>query len=597
MANTFEYIIKLRDQMSAGMEKLSGASHKALAATDKAIDKVTKASRTAGQSLKKITTPRRIIIRTNAIRMANKLVNKLGNSLDKVKNKLSGVGGKIAGWRKDFVKDLPGSHLLSNPLTLAGGAIAGMWAATQKAMKAGMQKMQLQVLTGKQVGAKLFQGLTKFATDTVFGSEVYGQATQMLANGINSSKILPYMKMLGDISMGDKNKLGQLSLAFAQVKAKGHLAGQELLQLINAGFNPLQTISRITGKGMDTLTKMMAKGKITFDMVRQSLKAATGPGGKFNNMLQKIASTPYGQLQNLQGQLEQMMIKIGNVFLPIASKFMQFISWIGEKMGPFLEPAVAILGGLAAGILALTAAQWLWNAAQLANPLTWIIGLIVGLIALIGYLIVKIDGWGSAWKHTVNGAKLIWKAFTFSAKNGWDTMVNLIMIGLNKIKEGWYKFKNVVGLGDKSANNKMLAQINADTESRKKAIVDGARKQAELVMRSANEFKKAFNSFSWDSKTSLGNVKNKITSKLGLPGVPGGVAAAGSGSPTASAKKTNTAIATGGTRNTTVHISIGNLVKEFKLTTGNLKETKEQIIDVVTDAMTRAVGMGASLGS
>jgi len=48
--------------------------------------------------------------------------------------------------------------------------------------------------------------------------------------------------MLGDVSMGDSNKLDGLSYAISQVKGAGVLRGQEKIQLENSGFYPLQQI-------------------------------------------------------------------------------------------------------------------------------------------------------------------------------------------------------------------------------------------------------------------------------------------------------------------------------------------------------------------
>lgn len=122
-----------------------------------------------------------------------------------------------------------------------------------------------------------------------------------------------------------------------------------------------------------------------------------------------------------------------------------------------------------------TAAQWLLNVALNANPVGLIIAGIVALIALIAFLILKIDGWGEMWQHTVEGCKLTFKLFVDYVKFYFSTMLNGLMLGLNAIKKGWYEFKNAVGIGDKSENDRMLADITADTEARKKAIIDGAR--------------------------------------------------------------------------------------------------------------------------
>ncbi|KMQ70242.1 tape measure protein [Chryseobacterium koreense] len=593
MTNAFEYVVSLRDKVSAIAQRVSDAVSGIKEKTDKATEGFAKVSDKAQAALAKISTGAKsaskdsnfLKFSVNELRAKLEEVNKVrfGTVLksefekatkeaEKLEQKIkrlnqgisgSGLGSKFAGWRNDFMESMPGANLMKNPIALAGAAVGGFWAATQKAMEAGKEKMKLQTLTGsKEIGGALYDGLTKFATDTVFGNEVYDMASQMLANGIHEGDVLPVMKELGDISMGDAQKLGSLSLAFAQVKGKGKLAGQELLQLINAGFNPLQVLSEKTGVSMSKLQEDMEKGKLTVNDVRKAMQLATGPGGKFHNMLNDVANTPYGQLEGLKGQLEQMMVKIGEVFLPIATKFMQFISWISEKMGPYLQPAVLILGTLAGALIAVSVAQWALNSAIWANPVTWIIAGIAVLIALISYLIVNISGWGNAWKTVVNNAKLNWEVFTSGAKLVWDGLVNGILIGLDKIKSGWYQFKNVVGIGDEAENNSILEQIANDTERRKEEITkakqDFDTKSAALKSGSKN----AFEQLSWQGK-SVSNIKDDLLSTIAPPkGIPGAKTDGKDGKDKLGKKGKSTAesIATGGTKHNYITLNIKELI-------------------------------------
>lgn len=83
----------------------------------------------------------------------------------------------------------------------------------------------------------------------------------MLSFGIAQDRIMPNIKALGDIAMGDRNKLNSLTLAFSQMTASGRLMGQDLLQMINAGFNPLSEISRKTGKSIGVLKRRWRKAR------------------------------------------------------------------------------------------------------------------------------------------------------------------------------------------------------------------------------------------------------------------------------------------------------------------------------------------------
>ena len=148
------------------------------------------------------------------------------------------------------------------------------------------------LLGSAEKGKKLFLEIQKMATLTPFTSSDLAQATStMLGFGVAEEKVLPLMKQLGDISMGNAERFQRLSLAFAQVSAAGKLTGQDLLQMINAGFNPLQEISKKTGKSLSELKDEMADGAISAKMVEEAMLAATSAGGRFEGGMIKASKT------------------------------------------------------------------------------------------------------------------------------------------------------------------------------------------------------------------------------------------------------------------------------------------------------------------
>jgi len=104
-----------------------------------------------------------------------------------------------------------------------------------------------------------------------------------------------------------------LTLAFAQSASAGKLNGQDLLQMINAGFNPLQEISEKTGKSMAQLRKEMEAGKIGIDQVKGAFVTATSEGGRFYQMNQKQSLTLAGQWSTLKDNVEVFLTKIGQL--------------------------------------------------------------------------------------------------------------------------------------------------------------------------------------------------------------------------------------------------------------------------------------------
>jgi len=142
--------------------------------------------------------------------------------------------------------------------------------------------------------------------------DMVGAVQMMTSFGIEAEKSISYLKAIGDISMGDSGKFNSLALAFSQMSSAGKLMGQDLLQMINAGFSPLEEISRKTGKSIGELKNEMSKGAITSKMVQDAFISATSAGGKFYGMASEGAKTLNGQISMLQESFDNMFNEIGS---------------------------------------------------------------------------------------------------------------------------------------------------------------------------------------------------------------------------------------------------------------------------------------------
>ena len=105
------------------------------------------------------------------------------------------------------------------------------------------------------------------------------------------------------------------------------------------------------------------------------------------------------------------------------------------------------------------------NAAMAANPVYWVIAGIIALAGVITFLAIKVKGWGTLWGAVVEFAKHSFLAYVETVKLQWTAMINSLMIGLDKIKEAWYKFRKAVGIGDENENDTALAKIAQDVKA------------------------------------------------------------------------------------------------------------------------------------
>jgi tape measure domain-containing protein len=352
MSNSLSFLLKLQDMLSPGLRTAVKVSNTASDQIQKQFDAMGVSGKKLGASVNEL---RARLDAINKVRFSTNIKSQFeaatrsANILEKQIAQMEGKSNKSSsGGGAGMWKSIVSGNLIAGAVGAIPGMIGGAITDTVgKAMEFGKTKKSFQVLTGDAAkGDALANELNKLQSDTILGTEVFKNAQTMLGFGVAADKVVPTLKMLGDISMGDAEKLNGLSLVFSQVKAQGKLMGNDLYQMINNGFNPLDEISRTTGKSMGELKQMMEKGQISFAMVENAMKTATGEGGKFHNMMQQIAETPAGKMAQLEGAWDNFKIKVGDALMPLASLAMDLVSKLlplAETIIPYITQGVSML--------------------------------------------------------------------------------------------------------------------------------------------------------------------------------------------------------------------------------------------------------------
>lgn len=292
---------------------------------------------------------------------------------------------------------------------------------TSNVIKARSEIQSLEVsfktLLGNEPKAKqLFGEIRDFAVKTPMQLNDLAKGAQtLLSFNYAADKVMPTLRALGDVSMGDAQKFQSLTLAFAQIQSTGKLMGQDLLQLINAGFNPLSVISEKTGKSIGVLKDEMAKGAISAKMVEDAFISATSEGGKFYGMLESQSKTLTGSLSNLEGAWNDMLNDIGTKTEGVMSDaislattcvqhyevFVKVLMSLAAAYGTYKAALMSVVVVEQARNLAdnirlvmmfrkelglLTAAQQAFNVTAMKNPYILLAAAIVGVItALVAF--------------------------------------------------------------------------------------------------------------------------------------------------------------------------------------------------------------------
>ncbi len=284
------------------------------------------------------------------------------NGLVAVGSQLKTIGTQITSVGKSM------SMYITAPLVAAGSVGIGFNSMMEQA------RISFTTLLGDaEKGKALVNELKAFADVTPFAvTDLTGSAQMLLSYGVAAEKIMPDIKMLGDVAMGNKDKFNNLSYAYAQIQAAGRLMGQDLRQLVNAGFNPLQVISQKTGMSLLDLKKKMEDGAISADMVTAAFKIVTSEGGLFYKGTESASKTFSGQWSTLKDTVNSALGEVvkplfeylTNTLLPkVIVKIKALQEWwikLGEKtqktiltfigVAAALGPLLVIVGQIAGGI-------------------------------------------------------------------------------------------------------------------------------------------------------------------------------------------------------------------------------------------------------
>ena len=229
------------------------------------------------------------------------------------------------------------------------GAVSGAFgAAVLSGVKYNSQMEQYITSFGTMLGSaeeatKLVNNLKEMGAKTPFETSDLAKASQtLLAFGTSAEDLLPTLQMLGDVSQGNKERFDSLTLAFAQVGSAGKLSGQDLLQFVNAGFNPLNEISKMTGESMAELKERMSAGGVSAEEVAEAFKHATSEGGQFYQAMEAQSQTFNGQMSTLK---DNAMSFIGELTLGVTNTLKDSVlptvnGWLEELQSAFTSNGV-----------------------------------------------------------------------------------------------------------------------------------------------------------------------------------------------------------------------------------------------------------------
>lgn len=175
-----------------------------------------------------------------------------------------------------------------------------------------------EVMLGSQeAAAKKVEELKTMAAKTPFEMADLAKGTQtLLAFNVASDESTDVLTKLGDISLGNSEKLDSLTRAYGKMNAAQKVTLEDINMMIDAGYNPLLNIQEKTGESMSDLYDRISDGEVAFSEIQEAISMATSEGGQFYQGMEKASQTTAGLISTLKDNAQAL---VGEVFQPISA--------------------------------------------------------------------------------------------------------------------------------------------------------------------------------------------------------------------------------------------------------------------------------------
>ena len=377
------------------------------------------------------------------------------------------------------------------------------------------------MLGSEEAAATKLSEIRKMAASTPFSLDDLTSGTQTLLQfGIAADDTTGVLQRLGDISLGNAEKLQTLTRAYGKMSSAQKVTLENVNMMIDAGFNPLNQICDATGESMSDLYKRISDGKVSFSELEAAVEAATSQGGQFYGGMLEASQTFSGRMSTLKDNvsaltgeltsglfaaLGELVVKLNEVvvsFLDSDEKMAQLKETIGIATAVVAAAGTAFLtykGYVAAttaievihtaattamtaahkaaeaGATGLAVAQAGLNAVFKANP----IGLVVAALAALAAGLVTAYKTSETFRNAVNSAFSAVKNIAQSAIGTVVDWINDLVAKIEGAAAALANLKNGIGAAADAYNSAYNNAINNYNQRKNAKQWDSSHKDLE----------------------------------------------------------------------------------------------------------------------
>ncbi|MBC1888036.1 peptidoglycan DD-metalloendopeptidase family protein [Listeria booriae] len=322
---------------------------------------------------------------TNMGKSSQQALNNTKNNVVDLRSKFGELGNGI-----NSMADKASSGIekgISKPLGAVKGVLLGIGASAGLAGLGGMvnagigrlsaiedAKLSLDVMMGDSGKAQKFMDqVLAFAKTTPYAfQDLATNSKNLLAYGMDPSKVVPTMKAIGDLAAASgkgSEGINTLSNSFGKMQVMGKVSMEQLNTVTEAGVPALKILANANNKSVKDMQKAISDGKVEStkaiaQMVEGIQKGSKGIAGEtvaLGGVMEKLKGTWKGSLDSMKSAITSTM---ATLFTPIKPHLQEGMKWfatqfkklpdmatnIGNELEPAIGPAKKIIGNIGSAI-------------------------------------------------------------------------------------------------------------------------------------------------------------------------------------------------------------------------------------------------------
>ncbi|WP_143392476.1 tape measure protein [Flavobacterium psychrophilum] len=402
MNNTIEFVVKMRDMMGGGLNRLSSTSQSAFSRMSASAQGMTNRNQVLGMSFNEL---QKKIQQVESSIKSSTIPSQIADArreLAALQRQSAGHAGNMGGGASAggtlgiggvAIGSMLGGFAMQAGSAIVGAVGSGVSAMITKSMEKEQAITGLTTFLGKQGATDAYKNIRQDADVTPFDTASLLEVNRALISaGINAKNARSdAMNLANAVSAvgGGNDVLSRMAANMQQIKTVGKATAMDIRQFGIAGINIYEMIHRSTGKSIAQVKEM----DVSYADLSKAIAMANSKGGIYDGAMAAQSQTMSGKWSTVKDKFGNAASDIGDAFSPVFNKLLDLGIKFANNIAPALAQAQPYIEMLSNGV---------------GMAVDYIMQMVNGTSEWSGWIDIVKSYFFMIWEHTQKIAMKLW---------------------------------------------------------------------------------------------------------------------------------------------------------------------------------------------